>query len=57
MKIISSKKTVKYIREILDNETSENSNYNLIGDISINSKINFDRILFFIKKLKKGFNN
>ena len=57
MKTISSKKTVKCIREILNNETSENSNYNLIRDISINSKISFDKILFFIEKLKKGFNN
>ncbi|MBM3700663.1 MAG: hypothetical protein FJW68_07135 [Actinobacteria bacterium] len=57
MKIISSKKTVKCIREVLNNETSENSNYNLIRDISINSKISFDKILFLIEKLKKGFNN
>jgi len=57
MKIISSKKTFNCIREILDNETSENSNYNLIRDISINSRISFNKILFFLKKLKMGLNN
>jgi len=56
MKIISSGKIVKYIREILENETSENSNFNLIKDISVNSKMPFDKILFFLKKLRNGFN-
>jgi predicted nucleotidyltransferase len=57
MKMISSKKTIEFIRKILNNETSENTNYNLIRDISIGSNINFEKILFLIRKLKKGFDN
>lgn len=55
MRMICAKRTIEYIRNILNNETSEDSSYNLIGDMSITSKIDFERILFFLKKLKKGF--
>lgn len=57
IKMISSKKTIECIRKILNNETSKNSNYNLIRDIFISSKISFEKILFLIRKLKKGFDN
>lgn len=55
MRMICAKRTIEYIRKILNHETSEDSNYNLAKDMSITSKINFERILFFLKKLKKGF--
>jgi len=35
-------------------ETSENSNFNLVKHMIYSSKDDFDKILLFLKKLKKG---
>lgn len=55
MRMICAKKTIEYIRKILNTETSGDSNFNLIRDMLFTSKIDFERILFFLRKLKKGF--
>jgi len=55
MRMICTDKIVKHIRKILNYETSDDSNYNLIRDMLHNSKVNFERILFLLRKLKKGF--
>jgi len=51
---ICTKKTLKYLREIINEETSENSNFNLVKHMIYSSKDDFDKILLFLKKLKKG---
>ena len=55
MRMICTDKTVKHLKKILNYETSDDSNYNLIRDMLHNSKVNFERILFLLRKLKKGF--
>jgi predicted nucleotidyltransferase len=47
-------KTTDYLRKILEEETSEISNYNLVNDMVSSSGGNFDTILFLLSKLKKG---
>ncbi|MBM3707344.1 MAG: hypothetical protein FJW69_03230 [Actinobacteria bacterium] len=55
MRMMCTNKTNKYLRKILNDETSDDSNYNLIRDMSLASKIDFERILFLLRKLKKDF--
>lgn len=55
MRKICINKTIEYLRKILEDETFENSNYNLIKDMLLTSKVDFDRILFLLRKLKEGF--
>lgn len=51
---ICSEHTIKYLIKILEEETHENSNYNLIKDMLPFERSRFDRILYFLKKLKEG---
>jgi len=54
---ICSNKTIKNLKRIIDEETSEESDYNLIKDMVVNGRNDFNRILFLLRKLKKGINN
>jgi len=54
---ICSNKTIKNLKRIMDEETSEESDYNLIKDMVVNRRNDFNRILFLLRKLKKGINN
>jgi len=54
MSKICTNKTIEYLKKILEEETSENSDYNLIKDMLLTSRDDFDRILFLLKKLKEG---
>ena len=51
---ICTNKTFKYLRKIIDEETSENSNFNLIKDMLLSRRDDFDRILYLLKKIKEG---
>jgi predicted nucleotidyltransferase len=51
---ICTKKTAQYIRKIMDEETTENSAYNLIKDMLTFRRNDFEGILFLLKKLKEG---
>ena len=54
MSKICTNKTIKYLRKIIGEETSENSDDNLIKDIMLIRRDDFNRILFLLKKLKEG---
>ena len=54
---ICSNKTIKNLKRIMDEETSEESDYNLIKDMVVNRRNDFNKILFLLRKLKKGINN
>jgi len=43
-----------YLRKIISEETSKNSNFNLIRDILLSKRDDFNRILYLLKKLKEG---
>ena len=55
MSKICTNKTFEYLRKIIDQETSENSDYNLIKDMLLTKRGDFNRILFLLRKLKEGF--
>jgi len=57
MSKICTNQTFKYLRKIINEETSENSNFNLVRDMLLSKWSDFDRILYFLKKLKKGICN
>ena len=57
MSKICKNKTIEYLRKIIDEETSENSNYNLIKDMLLTKRGDFNRILFLLRKLKDGIYN
>lgn len=53
---ICTNKTIMYLRRIMDEETSDKSDYNLIKDMLTNGRDDFNRILFLLRKLKEGIN-
>jgi predicted nucleotidyltransferase len=55
MKALCNKNTLEQIREILDEETDEESNFNLVLQMMhANMQYNFENILNLLKKLKEG---
>lgn len=54
MSKICTNKTIEYLRKIIDEETSENSDDNLIKDMMLIRRDDFNRILFLLRKLKEG---
>jgi predicted nucleotidyltransferase len=56
MSKICTNQTIEYLKKIIDEETSENFDYNLIKDMLINRRDDFNRILFLLRKLKEGIN-
>jgi predicted nucleotidyltransferase len=54
MSKICTNKTIGYLKKIIYEETSENSDYNLIKDMMQIRSDDFDRILFLLRKLKEG---
>jgi predicted nucleotidyltransferase len=54
MSNICTNQTIEYLKKIIDEETSENSDYNLITDMLLLKRDNFSRILYLLKKLKDG---
>ena len=52
--MICTNQTNKYLKKIIDEETSENSDYNLITDMLLLKRDGFSRILYLLKKLKDG---
>ena len=51
---ICTNQTIEYLKRIMDEETSENSDYNLITDMLLLKRDDFSRILYLLKKLKDG---
>lgn len=56
MSKICKTKTIKHLRKIIDEETSDNSDYNLIKDMLLLRVDDFSKILFLLRKLKQGLN-
>jgi predicted nucleotidyltransferase len=55
MKALCNKNTLEQIRGILDEETDEGSNFNLVLQMMhANMQYNFENILNLLKKLKEG---
>ena len=54
MSKICTNKTIENLRRIIDEETSEKSDYNLIKDMVVNRRDDFNRILFLLRKLEEG---
>ncbi len=54
MSKICTNRTIEYLRKIIDEETSKNSNFNLVRDMLLLKRDDFNRILYLIKKLKEG---
>jgi len=54
MSKICTNQTSEFLRKIIDEETSKNSNFNLIRDMMLSKKDDFNRILYLLKKLKEG---
>lgn len=54
MSKICTNQTIEYLRKIIDEETSENSDFNLIRDMLLPKRDDFNRILYLLKKLKEG---
>ena len=54
MSKICTNQTIEYLKKIIDEETSENSDYNLITDMLLLKRDDFSRILYLLKKLKDG---
>jgi len=52
--LICTNQTNKYLKKIIDEETSENSDYNLITDMLLLKRDEFSRNLYLLKKLKDG---
>jgi len=51
---ICTNKTFEYLRKIIDEETSENSNFNLVRDMMLSKRDDFNKTLHLLKKLKEG---
>lgn len=56
MSKICTKQVYEYLKIIINEETSEHSDFNLIQDMVRPSRDDFDRILFLLSKLKEGIN-
>ena len=54
MSKICTNKTFEYLRKIIDEETSENSNFNLVRDMMLSKRDDFNKTLHLLKKLKEG---
>ena len=54
MSKICTNQTIEYLRKIIDEETSKNSDFNLIKDMLFPKRDDFNRILYLLKKLKEG---
>ena len=54
MSKICTNQIIGYLRKIINEETSENSNFNLVRDMLLSKQDDFDRILYLLKKLKEG---
>ncbi|TET13691.1 MAG: hypothetical protein E3J77_06335 [Actinobacteria bacterium] len=54
MSKICTNQTIEYLRKIIDEETSKNSDFNLIRDMLLPKRDDFNRILYLLKKLKEG---
>ncbi len=54
MSKICTNQIIGYLRKIINEETSENSNFNLVRDMLLSKRDDFDRILYLLKKLKEG---
>ena len=54
MNKICEAQTLRYLEKIIDEETSEKSGYKLAADMVYYKKFNFERILYFLQKLKEG---
>lgn len=54
MSKICTNQTIEYLRKIIDEETSKNSDFNLIRDMLFPKRDDFNRILYLLKKLKEG---
>jgi predicted nucleotidyltransferase len=54
MSRICNKQTLKYIKEILIEEISESSKFNLVTDMLLLKRDDFSHILYSLKKLKEG---
>ena len=54
MSKICTNQTFVYLRKIINEETSKNSNFNLIRDMLLSKRDDFNRILYLLKKLKDG---
>ena len=54
MSKICTNQTFVYLRKIINEETSKNSNFNLIRDMLLSKRDDFNRILYLLKKLKEG---
>ena len=54
MSKICTNQTFGYLRKIINEETSKNSNFNLIRDMLLSKRDDFNRILYLLKKLKEG---
>lgn len=54
MSKICTNQTIEYLRKIINEETSKNSDFNLIRDMLLPKRDDFNRILYLLKKLKEG---
>ena len=54
MSKICTNQSFGYLRKIINEETSKNSNFNLIRDMLLSRRDDFNRILYLLKKLKEG---
>ena len=44
----------EYLKKVINEETSEHSDFNLVQDMFRSSRDDFDRILYLLSKLKEG---
>jgi len=51
---ICTNKTLRYLRNIITEETSDNSSFNLVRDMLYSGRDDFDKMLHLLRKLKKG---
>ncbi len=54
MSKICTTQTIKHLKKIIDEETFENSDFNLIRDMLFSKRDSFNRILYLLKKLREG---
>lgn len=54
MNKICTDQTIEYLRKIIDEETSEDSDFNLVRDMLLYRTDDFNRILYLLNKLKEG---
>jgi len=55
MSKICTNKTIGYLSQIIEEETSDNSKYNLINDMLFTRREDSTRVLILLRKLKEGF--